>query len=325
MDPDPVPRYRLMRDVLRLRSSDVRLHAARGDVDGSLHVAKLRDSQWDDGTWGRFHTQDTKAKQPFATTETAVARSLALGLDAAHPILERLYPTLVGYVEGPAIWRDRPEKHGNPEAWPIWVRHFSAAMLASINPADPHLLTCFNQRLDATQKAFATGSYDRGAEVAALNDALVSPMRNPVPFHWLPSLVLLSSRVAHLPQSIEQQILDWMWHESTGVYYLSHVSPGAFPSIGKRGFLQWMRSHEILSRFAAWPAYSIPARDWLWEQRNSDGLWDVGSRASNGTQSAFPLSENWRRQRNRVIDSSVVVLDLLTRGLASPSNKSDRQ
>jgi hypothetical protein len=314
MDPDPVPRYRLVRDVLLLSEEDERLKAARADIDTSQHVKKLAESQWDDGTWGRFHTEDTKTKRPFPTTEIAVARALSLGLDGEHPILEALHPTLVAYVEGRSIWRDTPEKHDNPDAWPIWVRHFSAGLLAAIDPADPVLVDCFEERARATAMAFARSGYDRDEEIRALGEILGLPMRNPVPFHVLPAVRLLSARVGDLAPGLEEKILAWLWDESNGIYYLSNVRPSVLPHFDERSFVQWFRSQELLSRFDCWRDVGAQALDWIWSQRNGDGLWDLGRGKSGSVHSPFPLSESWRRPLNRVIDSTVAVLSLLNRG-----------
>ena len=81
MQPDPVPRFRLLRDVLRYGSSDAAYEEAERDLLQSKWVSLLADSQWDDGTWGRFHTQDSSKKQSFPTTESAIAIALELGLD----------------------------------------------------------------------------------------------------------------------------------------------------------------------------------------------------------------------------------------------------
>jgi len=43
----------------------------------------LKCSQMADGTWGRFHTRDSRVKQPFPTTESAIATALDLG-EALH-------------------------------------------------------------------------------------------------------------------------------------------------------------------------------------------------------------------------------------------------
>jgi hypothetical protein len=86
MHPDPVPRFRLLRDVLRLDPASAAYCEAEKALQGSKWIALLQNSQQPDGTWGRFHTQDTSVKQPFPTTETAIAAALGSGLDQHSPM-----------------------------------------------------------------------------------------------------------------------------------------------------------------------------------------------------------------------------------------------
>ena len=48
-DPDPVVRYRLLREVLRCSASDGRLKTAREGLDTSRHVQLLQREQHADG------------------------------------------------------------------------------------------------------------------------------------------------------------------------------------------------------------------------------------------------------------------------------------
>ena len=183
MQLDPVPRFRLLRDVLQYDPADAAYQEAEGDLLQSKWVLQLADSQWDDGTWGRFHTQDATKKQPFPTTESAIAVALELGLDRHSSILQKVIPTILDYMDGTAVWSDPPEKHDNPQAWYVWARHFSAAILALIDPHHAQLDEFWNLWAEALQAAFESGTYDRQKEIAALNSLMQCRMKNPVPFH----------------------------------------------------------------------------------------------------------------------------------------------
>jgi hypothetical protein len=128
LHPDPVPNFRLLRDVLRLDPDSTDYRDAEISLQGSKWITLLQNSQQPDGTWGRFHSQDTSVKQPFPTTETAIMTALASGLDLHSPILQKAQAAIVDYVDGKTCWPDLPEKHDNPLAWFVWVRHYSAAI-----------------------------------------------------------------------------------------------------------------------------------------------------------------------------------------------------
>jgi hypothetical protein len=73
-NPDTVVRFRLLRDVLRRPPDSAEVTRAKTNLSKSRWVQELQKEQWDDGSWGRFHTEDTSVKQKIATTE--VGRSI---------------------------------------------------------------------------------------------------------------------------------------------------------------------------------------------------------------------------------------------------------
>ena len=85
-NPDPVVRFRLLRDVLRAPPDADDVIRARQRMLRSRWVLQLKREQQPDGGWGRFHSIDTKSSQKVPTTEAAVERGLALGLSAADPV-----------------------------------------------------------------------------------------------------------------------------------------------------------------------------------------------------------------------------------------------
>ena len=64
--------------------------------------------------------------------------ALASGLDKNNPTLQKTTARLLEYIYGRSTWPDPAEKHDNPLAWDVWVRHFSAAVLAQIDPLHPN-------------------------------------------------------------------------------------------------------------------------------------------------------------------------------------------
>jgi hypothetical protein len=318
LTPDPIPRYRLLRDVLNPPWNDPVLQEARTGLDQSRWVELLSSSQHADGTWGRFHTRDTRVKQPFPTTELAVAIALGCGLDRASAIMKRLMPTLLDYVEGKYIWSDRPEKHDNPAAWAIWVRHYSAALLSTIDRCHPLLKEFRRIWEESTAAAFEGGVYDRNKEIEALNRLLHCEMKSPVPFHVKPSLQLLSATKNRLPADLERRVLDYMFRSPVGIYYVTRHELGDFPALHDRRFWAWTRAYALLSRFGLWREFAEEGLNWVWSLRNDEGFWTPGEQVPRRPYAAFPLSESWRRRENRTTDFSVEMLSLLSRAFKDP-------
>src|SRR5687768_14206457 len=128
----PVVRYRVLRDVLRLRRNDARLLAARENAARSRWVNQLATEQRADGSWGRFHSADSALRRRVPTSEAAIGRAIDLGLDRSHPILRKAAAHVAAILRGDAQFPDPAEKN---ERWPAGVRLFCASTLAGIDPA----------------------------------------------------------------------------------------------------------------------------------------------------------------------------------------------
>jgi hypothetical protein len=315
MHPDPVPRFRLLRDMLHLNPISADYRQAEIALQGSKWIALLQNSQQADGTWGRFHTQDTKVQQPFVTTEAAITTALDSGLDQHSAILQKAQAAIVDYVEAKTCWPDPAEKHDNPLAWFVWVRHYSAAVLAHIDLHHPRLDEFWNIWAEAMQAAFHSGSYDRQMEIEALNSLLKCRMKNPVPFHVKYPLLILSATDHQLPGDLERRLLDFVMHTPTGIYYVYGKAISTQPAILSKSFWGWFQAHRLLSRFRLWSELAEEALNWIWAQRTAQGFWELGAQISRKPYTSFPLSESWKRPENRVIDCTVEMLTLLSRGL----------
>jgi hypothetical protein len=311
MDPDPVPHFRLLRDILKVDQESRSYIEAKAAVQQSKWVRLLQDSQLDDGTWGRFHTQNTRVKQTFPTTETAIATALACGLDKDSDLLKATVSFILDHLDGKTTWTDPPEKHDNPDAWPVGIRHISAANLALIDNAHPYLDEFWTYWVKTASAAFASGQYDRKAEIQTRNDLDNIKRKNPGAFHTKYHLILLSSTAKTLPINLERLILDYVMDAPHGIYYTYEKHINIFPAIHARWFVSWLLAHKLLSRFPTWRKVGSPALNWIWDQRSPEGFWNFTGYRPWKPVSYLPVSENWRKRKNRVIDCTLLALDVL--------------
>ena len=307
LNPDPVPRFRLLRDVLQIPQDDGVLASAKHAMLNSRWVKQLEDAQEVNGSWGRFHSQDTKVKKPFRTTEEAIRRALALGLTAQDEVLKRAIGYMEAIMEGREHWTDQAEKH---EGWPVNIRVITAATLATIVPDHPLLVEFQNRWLEILHRTFASGSYDPLVERQAHRElhGIVTPGKY-LHLGMLYPLLILSSIPGGLPTRLEQSLLQWLWNREEGIYYVTPRSLNRFPDIDSPTFPAWLDGLELISRFMNGRQVVSRALDWINAQKNSGGFWDLGPRAR--TSIYFPLSEDWRIPGKRVIDGSVRILLLL--------------
>ncbi len=299
--PDPIPAWRLQHEVLRLHAEDHELRAAREAAAHSKWVKQLLEAQLTNGSWGRFHSQDTKNRTVFRTSEEAIDRALALGLWTDHPVLTQARIYIEKVLTGKAHITDRDEKN---EAWPLLIKFILAGRLAQIDSTNQALEPYWEFMLEVTRQAFTSGCYRLEDEAQAY--LRISGVH--VPQGFLESqhaLWILSAR--NLPRPLEYALVEWIWNKPNGLRYLR--APLSRPQ--PRLTAYWLRSMNILTRFSAWREVSVDAVNQLWEQRDSQGLWDFGSQIARCVD--FPLSESWRLGTKRKVDYSTCILVLLRR------------
>ncbi len=319
--PDPVVRLRLLRDVLKRPPEAREVEAAAQDLATSRWVQALEREQWADGSWGRFHTEDTTIRQRIATTEVGVSRAIALGLDAAHPILEKAGEYITGVLEGTRVWRDRREVSWGQRWWDASVRLISAATLAQIQPQHPILEEVWKTWSIILQRAFPLGHYQRDREIQAhlellnLKDLSTYARKAIKERHALNCftkyhVALLGTRAHRLPPQLEAAYVATVWTQGIGYIGVPAATvPARLVEKTPSHVEAWLASIEVLTLFPSWDIHAKEPVEWLWTHRNEEGLWDFGARSTRSTY--FPLSESWRRKGNRTYDWTTRVLVLL--------------
>jgi hypothetical protein len=306
--PDPVVRFRLLRDVIKTLPASNMLNVARQEMLSSRWITELRNEQKEDGSWGRLHSA-MKTKGKVATTEAAVERGLALGLGASDPTFQAAIQYLSRLLEGRIDFPDPPERNNR---WETGKKLFAAATLARICPTLRILDETWGLWATIAEHTFASGRYDSGAEIRAHEMLTGADVKDSyLVLNSRYQLALLGSRASRLPRTVENALVDWVWHKSDGVGYLE-IPLANPPSRYTAGMLDRLfTSLELLSCFPSALRLAGSLIDWLWRQRNSEGLWDFGPRASFSVY--FPLSQSWRSLRQRQHDWSTRVLVLLKR------------
>ncbi len=306
-NPDPVVRFLLLRDVLQAPLDEDLVIGARQEMLKSHWVYELKREQEEDGGWGRFHSMDSKAKKKIKNTEFGVKRGLALGLDAEDQIFRDTVRYLTRLLEGLVDFPDPPERN---DRWRTGTQLITAATLAQIQPNLPILNEVWDLWADIARRTLALGVYDSDAEIRAHRELTGASVKNSyLVLNNQYTLSLLGSRATRLLNKIEKALVTWVWHKKDGVKYLGvplsnpplPLTPGTLD--------RWFTSLKLFSHFPGWRGFAENVVHWLWTQRNHEGFWDFGPRAS--TSFYFPLSESWRKRQNRQYDHSTRVLALL--------------
>ncbi len=114
-NPSSVTRYRLLRDVVVAQPDANTLVRARQEMLRSRWVLELKSAQLEDGSWRRFHSA-MKTRGKIVTTEAAVERGLALGLEASDHCFSATIDYLTRLLRGVADFPDPSERNNR---WPL--------------------------------------------------------------------------------------------------------------------------------------------------------------------------------------------------------------
>lgn len=297
---DPVPRYLLHKEILCNSSYT----SEYSKLKESKWYLQLAGEQWDNGSWGRFHTQDTKApvKQKFVTTETALRRAHELSLDKDDEMMNKTYRLMERYIQGQEEWLDTNEKFSG---FQVAFRTIVAANLSMLEPRHP--LVQIKKEICAINltKAFCNGFLDEAIweeESRKCNEILLRP--------YMGYILWLLQDNDFLDKAIERDFFEYILNRKDGIYYIAGGPLSDKLFLESKGFLTWISGLECLSGFYCFPEYM--------NQGTSDHLIREIRRLMNEdvilpTQSPIfgHYSETWSNKNNRRNDMVLRILRIL--------------
>lgn len=308
LHPDPVPRNLLLTQVLRKDNQHHDISQTRQAMLESKWVTEVLAAQQENGTWGRFHSEDTKEKHKFRTTELALRRCKVLGLDHHHERIQKSIRYMEAVLQKQVEWSDRSEK---PDSWLVAVEVITAATLSQFAPRHPLLAPVIEKWVEIARSSITPQGYSESGELAA--QRRVHHIQSN--FHYLLtkySLQLLSCQPGLLSPELEEALVPWAWSKPDGIGYFKRIqltqmpSGSAYPQVKTP-----LEVAELLSGFRSSKAVCEPFLQWLWERRYAQGLWDFGEKG--GEIIEYPLSEDWRERQKRSIDYTTRILCILKR------------
>ncbi|HEY8422625.1 MAG TPA: hypothetical protein VIL05_12950 [Thermoclostridium sp.] len=307
MDPDPIPRFILLKEFKKLNPSGSEYQNAYDMVCSHKFVKDMAREQNERGFWPPFH----------GYTEDIIRRCLTFGLGSEHDILKRVSAYIKKVLENEESW-DQFEKQDNARWWPeMFVPLVSAAMLSLIEP-DNEILRAHRQRWAYfAETAFSKGAYDSEAESRAQTDYFNIKTKRTIPAYNYYVLLLLAPTAGEkfISDNTDKALVDYCMNVATQIYYVYNCNLSDFVPIDikrrdSRDFCHWLRALSIVSKYQGWKEYEEKYAEWVLSQRNSDGLWELENKPRRFD---FPLSDSWRTKKNRVIDSSIMVLRFINR------------
>lgn len=241
---DPIPRFILLKEILKMPSDSASYKSTYEEVKESKWYLQLKQEQWEDGSWGRFHTQDTKAaiKQTFPTTESAIQRIRELSLDLSDPMAVSCIHRMECYLDGSDQWLDTIEKH---HGFIIALNTIVASNLSLFIPDHPLISNKRRCCAENITKAFYNGVFvediwaaeNRRCNEIYLDAYMVHPAR-------------LLQNNPWLSEEVQRKYLAYLWNRKAGIYYISGFAPATITSLESKNFNTWLSSLEALSGFS---------------------------------------------------------------------------
>ncbi len=240
---DPVPQYILNKEI---RNSPTFMMKSLYE---SKWYKQLATEQWQNGSWGRFHTQDTKSisKQKFTTTENALRRALELSLDKNDEMIHNSIQLMERYIEDQEAWLDINEHHEN---FHIAFKTLIAANLSLFDPKNSLVQAKKEVCAECISKAFKNGSLDEAVweeEYKKNREIYLKP--------FTVYIVWLLQNNEFLDSAIEREFLTYIWNRNEGIYYRTDCSPLETYYLESKKFSTWLTSLETLSAFSLFPDF----------------------------------------------------------------------
>lgn len=296
---DPVPKYIIEKEINRslLTESEKKLKESKW-------YKQLANEQWENGSWGRFHTQDTKSqlKQKFVTSESALKRARELSLDKNDGMIYKAIQLMERYIKGQEEWTDVNEQH---YGFQIAFRTIIAANLSLFDQKHPLVQEKKAICAENLFKSFINGSLNEDIweeENRKSNDILLRP--------YMVYVIWLLQNNDYLDKAKERDFLKYIWYRKDGIYYCTNGPLSDMESLESKKFASWLSGLENISNFSLFPEFmNMGTTKHLLNEIHR--LMHSGVILPNTSSVFGHYSETWSKRNNRKYDMILRILRIL--------------
>lgn len=262
-----------------------------------------------DGTWGsQFHTLSMPdRRRGLITTEQALRRLKILGYTLEDEPIRRAVDCMTRCLRGERKIDGYWEKGHD---WALFTKLMLSAWVREFCPDEPLALDFAKKWARVMERTFADGTYAAGAYREAYGREFHSPVRGGRERDFV-DFYHVSLLKGMLTPETEDRFLHYVMGKPEGIYYICGPV-GCLPEeFASRETVRYLSGVELLSGYALAAEKLGFAADWMEENRDSSGQWDLGPKAKDGVH--LPLSESWRRKGARQADCTQWVGSILAR------------
>jgi hypothetical protein len=272
----------------------------------SVWAKEIIAMQNQEGAWGYFHTLSEPNKYPI-TTEQALRRLQILGYTIEDEPIQKAVSYMTDCLMRKKQTPDRREKLHN---WDIftdlmlstWIRRFTNEVDKANSVAEIWA--------KIVSQAFRKGQYTYDDYRYAYESVfgMVPKGGRLVDFVSFYQVSLLANQ---LDEATEGMVLDYILNKEDGIYYIYGQCISALPKrFATKQTSRYLGAIELLSLYRRNTGKLEFVTDWLKQNQNQFGYWDMGSDVKDHIY--FPLSDTWRKQENREADCTYRIHNLLS-------------
>ena len=259
--------------------------------------------QDEEGKWGYFHSLSQFYDSPV-TTEQALRRLERLGYTIEDECIQKAVSYMNDCLTGKNSIPDRKEKVHD---WDVFTSLILSAWIRRFTNDCPDANRVAKQWADVVSAAFTGGTYDHDKYVSAYHDIIKPDGGRLVGFLNFYPISIVSDL---LDEKTESAAMDYILNSDNGIYYIYDrkisVPPQVFES---KEASRYLAAAELLSRYRRSRHKLNFVIDWLNDNRNENGKWDMGKSVNDKVY--FPLSDDWRKKETREADCTERISKLI--------------
>ena len=113
-----------------------------------------------------------------------------------------------------------------------------------------------------------------------------------------------------LDEKTQEAVIDYVINRDDGIYYIYDKKISVLPEyFESRNASRYLAAIELLARFGHAKYKLSFVIDWLYENKNENGKWDMGKAVND--KMYFPLSDDWRKRETREADCTERIENLI--------------
>ena len=302
---DTIPAYLYVRITKDQTEDSFRYMQTYKRAKDSKWYKELRDEQREDGSFGRFHSMDSKDKprRAFRTTEAAVYRMRDLMLPPYDTVVNRTAEILHQYISGQVIWSDRIEKQFGFE---LMLKSMAAANLSLLGVRDS-LCEIWKKRCAGYIESSIRkdGSIDQKKWQERMRKNF-DFMLDPYTIH----IIWLLYGNEEISADTEKRFLTHLWNREEGIDYAGDFAPSHFMKADSEQFFKWLYLLEQFSYTRSFPELMAEGAYQFLEQE-AIRIIEQDIRLPALPVKTGRYHENWRNNKKRIWDATAQIARLL--------------